>query len=135
MNTVWSDIINLRLITYMSTLDYTRCSGAGQIMRVKGRSIIILNSYLQSSQPISSPPAFDTPSSAGGPRPTPASGSIGIVFSSVSFVDEGSALPGAGSPDCSVFSGLLWRSTWPRSRVGSIMFRTSCLRCLTSRYS
>lgn len=24
------------------------------------------------------------------------------------------------------------RSTWPRSRVGSMMLRTSCLRCLTS---
>ena len=30
--------------------------------------------------------------------------------------------------------GLWWwcRSTWPRSRVGSTMLRTSCLRCLTS---
>ena len=37
----------------------------------------------------------------------PASGSKGTVFSSVSSVDEGSALPGAASPGCSVFSGLL----------------------------
>ena len=28
---------------------------------------------------------------------------------------------------------LLCRSTWPRSRVGSMMLRTSCLRCFTSR--
>ena len=99
-----------------------------------GYKVILIN-YLQSSQPISFPPAFDSPSSAGGPRATLALGSIGMVFSSVSFVDEDSALPGAVSPDCPVFSGLLWRSTWPRSRVGSIMLRTSCLRCLTSRYS
>ena len=27
---------------------------------------------------------------------------------------------------------LVCRSTWPRSRVGSMMLRTSCLRCFTS---
>ena len=31
-----------------------------------------------------------------------------------------------------VDDGLVCRSTWPRSRVGSMMLRTSCLRCLTS---
>ena len=95
----------------------------------------MLNIYAQSSQTSPFPFAiFIPPSSSGGPLATAASGSNGTVVSplDVPLLEDLCVSADLSLLAGSAFLSLRWPSTCPRSRVGSMMLRTSCLRCFTS---